>query len=177
MLRLTRVLEDTEKALCDECENTAKVAVAGCSINYDGSEHPWEADYCLDCAHGLDLLSFDLLHAEQYMEATVDMPSALERNGRMHDIAGQVYGELVALYPIGYDEAKSVIWLCYCRCGCRSYVSIAHKRLKAGVANDCSYEVNRRPRRVSQEEVQQEETVQDAASAEVYGLSVEGAVL
>jgi hypothetical protein len=33
------------------------------------------------------------------------------------DLTGQVFGKLTALYPVGKDNYRNILWLCKCKCG------------------------------------------------------------
>jgi hypothetical protein len=142
---LLKIIEAKEEASCDTCENTAKLTATS---YWDDGTTAWTSDYCLDCAHELGLIIFDVKYAGTGQhEATVLMPKAIKRTGRIKDLAGAEFGYLMALYPIGYDASRSVIWLCFCNCGCGGYAAIQSKKLQSGAALDCSYKTKARPRK------------------------------
>ena len=54
---------------------------------------------------------------------------------RFRDLAGQIFGRLTVLHPVGQNKAKQYIWECQCSCGVRK--SVTGTSLIEGYTTSC----------------------------------------
>lgn len=66
---------------------------------------------------------------------TVLQKNTKESCGCMEDLAGQIFGRLIAIEKDGQDKNGNTVWKCKCDCG--NVISVIHSRLTTGNVQSC----------------------------------------